>query len=132
MCHRQIHQTAPITILAAVVHLVILETGEVAAVAQIVAAGFLVGALQTIGNNQNKRYMFEEKIIRHTWEKGEWSKEARYYLRIDTCLSCGCQRRVIQFWARGDMQKMVSTYSRSGQIFNPDNMPQCWGAKQPI
>ena len=76
--------------------------------------------------------LFGEKHIPHQWVKGQWEKQNRtYYLRVDTCSLCGCQRRVIQYFAKGDMQKEVSGYWRSKMNFAPDNKPQCWGAKNP-
>lgn len=76
--------------------------------------------------------LFGEKHIKHQWDKGQWEKKWKnYYLRVDKCSLCSCERRVIQYFARGDMQKEVSAYWRSGIHFAPDNKPQCWGAKNP-
>lgn len=71
----------------------------------------------------------------HKWGNGEWQrldKGDRYFTRIDICDLCGCERRSIKFTRRGITRQMVVTYERSKQIFGHENMPECWGAKNPV
>lgn len=75
--------------------------------------------------------MLDEKEIPHQWIEGKWEKEGRVYSREDKCSLCNCERSVIMFWARGDMQTAVVGYNRSKQMYPSEHKPLCWGAKQP-
>ena len=73
-----------------------------------------------------------EVPIRHRWVLGIWQKEIgkRYWVRDDHCSLCDCGRGMVRSSKNSDDQ-FIAHYYRSGQIFGNQNMPECWGAKNP-
>lgn len=71
--------------------------------------------------------------IKHKWIKGDWIKSERhsFFSRDDECALCSCLRCWIKFNREGKQVEEVTYYMRSGQIFGNDQMPGCWGAKNP-
>jgi DnaJ-class molecular chaperone len=79
-------------------------------------------------------YIEKEREIEicHKWVIGEWVKEDghRYYVRDDKCSLCGCGRGLVKS-SKNANDAFVAHYDRSKQIFAPDNVPLCWGGKEP-
>lgn len=73
--------------------------------------------------------------MKHKWELGQWEradKYDRYLTRKDVCVLCGCTRTSISFRRNGKTAFAVVGYNRSKIIFGSDDIPQCWGAKNPV
>ncbi len=75
-----------------------------------------------------------EEEIPHQWRKGEFVRKLgdRYLSRDDECELCGCIRHYIKVFRKGKKPRIILVgYTRSKGFFSEDNMPQCWGAKNP-
>lgn len=76
-----------------------------------------------------------EEEVEHKWIIGEWHRELgdRYLSRSDKCELCDCERNYIKVFKKKPLapEIILVGYDRSGILFSHDNMPQCWGAKNP-
>lgn len=68
----------------------------------------------------------------HNFVEGKWFKNGRYHYetRVDTCSKCECTRHMVRS-KHTNHAPLIAGYGRSMQIFNPDEMPQCWGSPNP-
>lgn len=72
--------------------------------------------------------------MQHQWKLGEWHKPekfVRYFLRVDNCELCGCERRLVRAKRKFRTLEFVVCYERSRIIYGEKEMPDCWGAKNP-
>jgi hypothetical protein len=81
--------------------------------------------------------MSDEQTYEHQWTEGEWhrfEKGDHHLTRIDVCELCGCERIMLKVKQSRYSQKkivLLSHYYRSKIFFGENEMPDCWGAKNP-
>lgn len=74
----------------------------------------------------------KEPEVHHKWSMGVWGRKDagdKHITREDSCNLCGCKRTLVKH--RVSDTGIIACYSRSHQIFGANNMPSCWGDKQP-
>lgn len=72
--------------------------------------------------------------MQHQFKEGKKHWEIHIgYCREDVCKLCGLLRSVVYWKDRetGEEMEDVAHFVRSTQIFGSNEMPPCWGAKNP-